>query len=58
MIEKELILKALEKFKWNHTHTAKYLDISRKALTYRMEKHGIQRAATTDDEGDTEVTAG
>jgi two-component system NtrC family response regulator len=42
-IEKELILKALEKFKWNQTHAAKYLDISRKTLIYRMEKHGIQR---------------
>lgn len=43
-VEKELILKALEKFNWNQTHAAKYLDISRKALIYRMEKHGIQRA--------------
>ncbi len=45
-IEKELILRALEKFKWNQTHAAKYLDISRKALIYRMEKHGIQRPDT------------
>lgn len=42
-IEKELIMKALEKFNWNQTHAAKYLDISRKALMYRMEKHGIQK---------------
>lgn len=42
-VEKELILKALAKFKGNQTHAAKYLDISRKALIYRMEKHGIQR---------------
>ncbi|HSU59750.1 MAG TPA: helix-turn-helix domain-containing protein, partial [Bryobacteraceae bacterium] len=42
-IEKDLILRALAKFKWNQTHAAKYLDISRKALMYRMEKHGIQR---------------
>ncbi|MGH9652474.1 MAG: helix-turn-helix domain-containing protein, partial [Bryobacteraceae bacterium] len=41
-IEKELILKALARFKWNQTHAAKYLDISRKALIYRMEKHGIR----------------
>jgi two-component system NtrC family response regulator len=54
-IEKELILKALEKFKWNQTHAAKYLDISRKALMYRMEKHGIQRpdhAAPEEEEGE------
>jgi two-component system NtrC family response regulator len=44
-IEKELILKALAKFKWNQTHAAKYLDISRKALIYRMEKHGIRTEA-------------
>jgi len=42
-IEKELILKALEKCAWNQTHAARYLDISRKTLIYRMERHGIQR---------------
>ncbi len=49
-IEKELILKALEKFNWNQTHAAKYLDISRKTLMYRMEKHGIQRPDTAREE--------
>ncbi|HEX7359555.1 MAG TPA: sigma-54 dependent transcriptional regulator [Bryobacteraceae bacterium] len=48
-IEKELILKALGKFKWNQTHAAKYLDISRKALIYRMEKHGIRAEAGNAD---------
>jgi DNA-binding NtrC family response regulator len=42
-IEKELIVKALEKCDWNQTHAAQYLDISRKTLIYRMERHGIQR---------------
>jgi len=42
-VEKELITRALEKFDGNQTHAAKYLDISRKALIYRMEKHGIRR---------------
>jgi len=42
-IEKELILKALEKFDWNQTHAARYLDISRKTLIYRMDRHGIRR---------------
>jgi two-component system NtrC family response regulator len=53
-IEKELLLRALHKFKWNQTHAAKYLDISRKALIYRMEKHGIRRPqaiAPEDGEG-------
>jgi DNA-binding NtrC family response regulator len=53
-IEKELIVKALEKFKFNQTHAAKYLDISRKALMYRMEKHGIQRPDTAHDEEEPE----
>ncbi len=42
-VEKDLILRALEKFSWNQTHTARYLDISRKTLMYRMEKHRIRR---------------
>ncbi len=53
-IEKELILKALEKFNWNQTHAAKYLDISRKTLIYRMEKHGIQRGNSAQDEEEAE----
>jgi two-component system, NtrC family, response regulator len=42
-VEKELILKALQKFDWNQTQTAKFLDISRRTLIYRMEKHGLRR---------------
>ncbi|MGH9446737.1 MAG: sigma 54-interacting transcriptional regulator, partial [Terriglobia bacterium] len=42
-IEKELIVKALEKCGWNQTHAAHYLDISRKTLIYRMERHGIRK---------------
>ncbi len=42
-IEKELLLRALQKFNGNQTHAAKYLDISRKALSYPLEKHGIKR---------------
>jgi transcriptional regulator with PAS, ATPase and Fis domain len=45
-VEKELIERALHKFNWNQTHTAKYLDISRKTLMYRMDKHGIKHADT------------
>jgi two-component system NtrC family response regulator len=47
-VEKELLVRALEKFSGNQTHAAKYLDISRKALIYRMEKYGIRRR--TDEE--------
>jgi len=49
-IEKELLIRALEKFNGNQTHAAKYLDISRKALRYRMEKHGIQKRGIEDEE--------
>jgi DNA-binding NtrC family response regulator len=42
-IEKELIVKALERCGWNQTQAARYLDISRKTLIYRMERHGIRR---------------
>jgi DNA-binding NtrC family response regulator len=42
-VEKEIILRALQKFNWNQTHAAQYLDISRKTLIYRMEKFGLSR---------------
>jgi two-component system NtrC family response regulator len=48
-VERDLILMALRKFDWNQTHAARYLDISRKTLIYRMAKHGLQR------EGDQET---
>jgi DNA-binding NtrC family response regulator len=50
-VEKELIVRALEKFNWNQTHAAQYLDISRKTLIYRMEKFGLKRdrAEAADD---------
>jgi DNA-binding NtrC family response regulator len=44
-IEKDLIIKALKKFSWNQTQAARYLDISRRTLNYRMEKHGIRKDA-------------
>jgi len=42
-VEKELIEKALQKFDWNQTKAAHFLDISRRTLIYRIEKHAIQR---------------
>jgi two-component system NtrC family response regulator len=52
-VEKELIVRALEKFGGNQTHAAKYLDISRKALRYRTEKYGIaKKGAADEDESD------
>ena len=49
-VEKELLVRALEKFHGNQTHAARYLDISRKALIYRMEKYGIRKKGAEDEE--------
>jgi transcriptional regulator with PAS, ATPase and Fis domain len=43
VVEKDLITKALKKFSWNQTQAAKYLDISRRTLNCRMEKHCIRK---------------
>lgn len=40
-IEKEILLQALQKHAWNQTQAAKYLNISRKTLIYRMEKFAL-----------------
>lgn len=42
-VERDLIQKAMEKFNWNQSKAARFLDISRKTLIYRLEKHGIRR---------------
>lgn len=49
-VERELIEKALKKFDWNQTKAASFLDISRRTLIYRMEKHGIYRDGTLSKE--------
>ena len=46
-IERELIHRALERFGGNQTRAARYLDISRRTLIYRMEKHGMLADAFT-----------
>ena len=42
-IERELISRALGKFDGNQSQAARYLDISRRTLIYRMEKHGLAK---------------
>ncbi len=42
-VERELLVRALEKFNWNQTQAARYLDISRRTLIYRIEKHRLVR---------------
>lgn len=41
-LEKNLIIKALEKHKGNQTRAAEYLGITRPTLIYRLEKYGIK----------------
>jgi len=41
-IERELLLRALDKAGGNQTRAARYLDISRRTFIYRMEKHGLR----------------
>ena len=53
-VEKELIVRALEKFGGNQTHAAQYLDISRKTLIYRMEKYGL---APPHEKGEAQIVA-
>ncbi len=45
-VERELLLAALEKHNWNQTRAAAYLDITRSALLYRMQKFGLERGKT------------
>jgi two-component system NtrC family response regulator len=42
-VERDLLKAALEKHDWNHTRAAAYLDITRSALLYRMQKFGLAR---------------
>ncbi|WP_446743825.1 sigma-54-dependent transcriptional regulator [Silvibacterium acidisoli] len=43
-VERDLIHRALERFGGNQTQAAKFLDISRRTLIYRMEKHNLSSA--------------
>ena len=49
-VEKELIVRALEKFNWNQTHAVQCLDISRKTLIYQMEKFGLRKGHVETEE--------
>ena len=41
--QKKLIIDALNKFSWNKTRAAKYLQIPRHVLLYRLKKYGIKK---------------
>jgi two-component system NtrC family response regulator len=42
-VERDFLLAALEKHDWNQTRAAAYLDITRSALLYRMQKFGLEK---------------
>ncbi len=49
-VERELLLRALERFNGNQTQAARYLDISRRTFIYRMEKHGLRQEGDSAEE--------
>jgi two-component system NtrC family response regulator len=42
-VERELLLASLHKHNWNQTRAAAFLNITRSALLYRMQKFGLER---------------
>ncbi len=42
-VEKDIIRRALEKNQWNQTKTARYLNITRNTLIYRMQKFDLRK---------------
>jgi DNA-binding NtrC family response regulator len=51
-VEREIIRQALEMHNGNQTRTARYLDITRSALIYRVQKYGLASASHSGEEGD------
>lgn len=49
-VEREIIRQALEMHAGNQTRTARYLDITRSALIYRMQKYGLVSAGEPEAE--------
>ena len=44
--ERELLIEALQRNKWNQSATAKELGVDEKSVRYKMKKFAIQRPAT------------
>jgi DNA-binding NtrC family response regulator len=49
-VERDLLKAALDKHDWNQTKAAAYLDITRSALLYRMQKFGLEKPKRDADE--------
>ena len=56
VVEKELILRALQKHDWNQSRAARYLGITRHTLLYRIEKHNIVRPGSRGAQAEEEKT--
>jgi two-component system NtrC family response regulator len=50
-VERELIVRALDRFNWNQTKAAGYLNLTRKTLIYRMERYGLRREQSEKNNG-------
>ena len=48
-VEREILRQALDKHDWNQTRAAQYLNITRSALIYRIQKYGLQSAEPAED---------
>ncbi len=55
-VERDLLLAALEKHDWHQTKAAAYLDITRSALLYRMQKFGLEKPGSEADDQETPVS--
>src|SRR5262249_56563728 len=53
-LERELILKALEKAKGNKSQAARLLGLTRRTLYSRMEKHGLRKPGEGDEAAEDE----
>ena len=49
-VEREILRQALDKHEGNQTRAAQYLNITRSALIYRMQKFGLQRTESPETE--------
>jgi two-component system NtrC family response regulator len=54
-LERQLVITALERNRWNQTHAAHFLGISRNVLIYRMQKYrlGPYKDASSDAQTET-----
>jgi DNA-binding NtrC family response regulator len=53
--EREVLVSALERCNWNVSRTAQALNLTRDALRYRLEKHGLQRRMSFEPRGPSEL---